>query len=179
MLDQQLQADSVRPMCRCWKVRVAAVDQQPLLKAVFGRQYPIWLVHINGFAKFRPPRKRSDVNALQQPFDPLQCCCFRLDDGRVRPGTLDHLPQHRQPHGNMEPIQNMFDLRRDILLQTPQSSRTWPQSRSGCNFCPRRLRGLVADVQAHQPTQRCACISRRAPHPASLTPLRPSRPRHT
>jgi hypothetical protein len=33
---------------------------------------------------------------------------------------LDHLPQHGHPHRQMKPVQNMFRLRGDVLLQTAQ-----------------------------------------------------------
>ena len=56
----------------------------------------------------------------QQPFDPLQRGCLGLGCGGFSPRTLDHLPQHGQPHGDMEPIQHMLGFRRDVLLQAPK-----------------------------------------------------------
>jgi hypothetical protein len=56
----------------------------------------------------------------QQPLDPVKRCCLYLDCGCGGPSTLDHLPQHGQPHGDMEPVQHMLDFPSDVLLQAPQ-----------------------------------------------------------
>ncbi len=53
----------------------------------------------------------------EQPFQALEIGQTTLGPARVRAGTLGHLHEHRQPHGDVKPIQHVLGLGADLRDQ--------------------------------------------------------------